>query len=161
MSTVIYPGSFNPITFGHVDIIERAANLFDDVIVAVAEAVHKKTLFELDERLELTRVCFEQLDNVRVISYQGLLVDLYTKYNAKAVVRGIRDHRDFDYEKQLADMNRLIANSHDFESIFLTPNSQYAAISSTMVREIAKLHGKLESIVPEHVKLALEHKFKL
>ena len=155
--TVIFPGSFNPITFGHIDLITRSAALFDDVIVAVAEAVHKTTLFTLDERLQLTQAALAHLPNVRIISFQGLLVDLCQQYQAQAVIRGIRDTRDFEYEHQLAQMNSLIS-SH-FETVFLTPTAQYAAISSTMVREIAALNGNLSRLVPDCIEQALRQKF--
>jgi pantetheine-phosphate adenylyltransferase len=141
----VFPGTFDPITLGHQDLIRRSARMFGTVIVAVAAAHHKKTMFTLDERLEAVREVFAPLENVRVESFTGLVRDFAVEHGARAMVRGVRSMTDFDYEAQLAGMNKSLAP--DVETIFLTPDSRYQFISSTLVREIATLQGDVKSFV--------------
>jgi pantetheine-phosphate adenylyltransferase len=141
----VYPGTFDPITLGHQDLIRRAAGLFDTVVVAVAVAHHKKTLFTLEERLALVQEVVQPLGNVRVQSFTGLLRDFVLHCGAHAMVRGVRSVTDFDYEAQLAGMNRVLAP--DVETVFLTPDARFQHISSTLVREIAMLHGDVAPFV--------------
>jgi pantetheine-phosphate adenylyltransferase len=141
----VFPGTFDPITLGHQDLIRRSARMFGTVIVAVAAAHHKKTMFTLDERLDAVREVFAPLENVRVESFTGLVRDFAVEHGARAMVRGVRSMTDFDYEAQLAGMNKSLAP--DVETIFLTPDSRYQFISSTLVREIATLKGDVKSFV--------------
>ena len=133
----VYPGTFDPITRGHEDIVRRAADLFDQVIVAVAVAHHKKTMFTLDERMDMVREAFADTPSIRVEPFSGLTRDFVRMHHAKAMVRGVRSMTDFDYELQLAGMNRHLMS--DVETVFLAPDSRFQAISSTLVREIAML----------------------
>jgi pantetheine-phosphate adenylyltransferase len=141
----VYPGTFDPVTLGHQDLIRRAARLFGTVIVAVAAAHHKKTLFSLEERLDAMREVMQPMDNVRVEPFTGLVRDFAVLHGARAMVRGVRSVTDFDYESQLAGMNRAL--SADVETIFLTPDARYQHISSTLVREIATLKGDVRQFV--------------
>ncbi len=141
----VFPGTFDPITLGHQDLIRRSARLFGTVIVAVAVAHHKKTMFTLDERLAMVRDVFAPLDNVQVESFTGLVRDFAVAHGAKAMVRGVRSVTDFDYEAQLAGMNKALAP--EVETVFLTPDSRYQFISSTLVREIATLKGDVAPFV--------------
>ena len=145
----VFPGTFDPITLGHQDLIRRSASLFSTVIVAVAAAHHKKTLFTLDERLETVRAVFAALDNVRVEQFTGLVRDFAVEQGASVMVRGVRSVTDFDYEAQLAGMNRALAP--DVDTLFLTPDSRYQFISSTLVREIATLQGDVRQFVAPQV----------
>lgn len=133
----IYPGTFDPITRGHEDIVRRAAQLFDQVVVAVAVAHHKKTLFSLDERMAMVREVTAEWPNVTAEPFEGLTRDFVRAHGAKAMVRGVRGTTDFDYEVQLAGMNRHLMP--DVDTVFLTPDARFAAISSTLVREISML----------------------
>lgn len=141
----VFPGTFDPITLGHQDLIRRSARLFGTVIVAVAVAHHKKTMFTLDERLAMVRDVFAPLDNVQVESFTGLVRDFAVSHGAKAMVRGVRSVTDFDYEAQLAGMNKALAP--EVETVILTPDSRYQFISSTLVREIAMLKGDVAPFV--------------
>lgn len=143
--TAVFPGTFDPITLGHQDLIRRSARLFGTVIVAVAAAHHKKTMFSLAERLAMVRDVFAPLDNVQVESFTGLVRDFAVAHGAQAMVRGVRSVTDFDYEAQLAGMNKALAP--DVETVFLTPDSRYQFISSTLVREIATLKGDVTPFV--------------
>ncbi len=145
----LYPGTFDPPTLGHLDMIARSTRLFSQVVVTVAQAHHKKTLFSLEERLELVREAVAPWPQVRVESFGGLLVDCAREHGAHAVVRGIRSVTDFDFEAQLAGMNRALTNQ--LETVFLTPDSRYQHISSTIVREIARLGGDVSQFVPPSV----------
>ena len=133
----VYPGTFDPITLGHEDIVRRAAQLFDRVIVAVAVAHHKKTMFSLDERMAMVREVFADAPNIEVQPFSGLTRDFVRAQHAQVMVRGVRSMTDFDYELQLAGMNRHLMA--DVETIFLAPQARFQAISSTLVREIAML----------------------
>ena len=142
----VYPGTFDPVTHGHEDVVRRATQLFDRVIVAVAAGHHKKNaLFTLAERLEMVREAAQAYPQVEVESYSGLLRDFVVAHGAKAVVRGLRAVTDFDYEFQLAGMNRSLMP--DVETVFLTPSDKYQFISSTFVREIALLGGEVDKFV--------------
>ena len=141
----VYPGTFDPITHGHSHLVERAARLFDTVIVAVAVAHHKKTLFSLTERLEMTAGVLAHVGEVKVVSFEGLLRDFCAANGVHAVVRGVRSATDFDYEANMAGMNRDLMP--DVETIFLTPAKQHQFISSTFVREISTLGGDVSGFV--------------
>ena len=141
----VFPGTFDPITLGHQDLIRRSARMFSTVIVAVAAAHHKKTLFTLQERLDTVQQVFSALGNVRVEPFTGLVRDFAVSHGATAMVRGVRSMTDFDYEAQLAGMNRSLAP--DVETVFLTPDSRFQFISSTLVREIATLKGDVRQFV--------------
>lgn len=141
----VYPGTFDPITLGHEDLVRRAAQLFDRVIVAVAIAHHKKTLFSLDERMDMAREALSDCPQVRVEPFEGLVTEFTAARGGTAMVRGLRSGTDFDYEFQLAGMNRALVPQ--IETVFLTPSSQYQFISSTLVREIATLGGDVAQFV--------------
>lgn len=141
----VYPGTFDPITLGHEDVVRRATQLFGRVIVAVAAGHHKKTLFSLEERMAMVREAVVAYPQVEVESFAGLLRDFVVERGAKAMVRGLRAVTDFDYEFQLAGMNRALMP--DVETVFLTPGDKYQFISSTFVREIAQLGGEVDKFV--------------
>ena len=145
----VYPGTFDPITLGHEDVVRRAAQLFDRVIVAVAAGHHKKALFSLDERMAMAREAAKPYANVTVDSFSGLMRDFVVSRGAKAMVRGLRAVTDFDYEFQLAGMNRSLMP--DVETVFLTPSDKYQFVSSTFVREIALLGGEINKFVSPYV----------
>jgi pantetheine-phosphate adenylyltransferase len=154
----VFPGTFDPITLGHQDLIRRSARLFFSVIVAVAAAHHKKTLFTLDERLASVSEVFAPLSNVRVAPFNGLVRDFAVAQGAGVMVRGVRSVTDFDYEAQLAGMNRALAP--DVDTLFLTPDARYQFISSTLVREIATLQGDVQQFVAPSVHARLLAKLK-
>lgn len=154
----VYPGTFDPITLGHEDMLQRAARLFDHVIVAVAAAHHKKTMFTLDERMAMVREAVQPYPQVSVESFSGLLRDFVVASGGRAVVRGLRGVTDFDYEVQLAGMNRSLMP--DVETVFLTPNAKYQSISSTLVREIATLGGEVDKFVSPSVHQGLMDKVR-
>jgi pantetheine-phosphate adenylyltransferase len=141
----VYPGTFDPITLGHEDVVRRAAQLFGRIIVAVAAGHHKKTLFSLNERMDMARAAVAPYPGVEVESFQGLLRDFVVAKGARAMVRGLRAVTDFDYEFQLAGMNRSLMP--EVETVFLTPGDKYQFISSTFVREIASLGGEVDKFV--------------
>jgi pantetheine-phosphate adenylyltransferase len=145
----LYPGTFDPITLGHEDLIRRAAGLFGTVVVAVAAAHHKKTLLTLEERLALVREVVQPYANVRVASFTGLVVDFAAAQGARAMLRGVRSTTDLDFEAQLAGMNRAMAPAID--TVFLTPDARFAHISSTLVRQIAALKGDIAQFVAPSV----------
>ncbi len=155
--SVIYPGTFDPITNGHVDLTERAARLFDRVVVAIAHSEKKTPLFNLQQRVELCQSSLAHLDNVEVMGFSNLLTDFAQSQGARCVLRGLRAVADFEYEFQLANMNR--AMYPEFESIFLTPAEHLSYISSSLVREIAALGGDISPFVPESVGAALRKRF--
>ena len=157
MVTAIYPGTFDPITNGHIDIAQRAAKLFDEVIIAVAERKAEKTLFTKDERLFFVNNLFSNIGNIKSISFDGLVTDLAREKSAKILVRGVRTILDFDYEFKMAGMNKKLYT--DIETVFLTPTENFNYISSSLVREIAVLGGDVSSFVPQSIQLALKEKF--
>ena len=152
----VYPGTFDPITLGHEDVVRRAAQLFDHLVVAVAEGHHKKPLFSLCERMLMAEQAVAKFGNVSVKSYGGLLRDFVVQCGAKAMVRGLRAVTDFDYEFQLAGMNRRLIP--DVETVFLTPGDQFQFISSSFVREVALLGGAVNEFVAPHVLQRLQQK---
>jgi pantetheine-phosphate adenylyltransferase len=156
-SIVIYPGTFDPITNGHVDLVERAARLFEHVVVAIAFSEKKTPLFSLEERVALCAASLTHVGNVEVTGFSNLLTDFARSRGARCVLRGLRAVADFEYEFQLANMNRAIYP--EFESVFLTPSEHLSYISSSLVREIAALHGDVSPFVPPVVATALESKF--
>jgi len=151
--TAIYPGTFDPITNGHTDLVHRACQLFDKLILAVAENADKPPFFTLDERLDLARESMQEHDNVEICGFNSLLVDFMREKDATVIVRGLRAVSDFEYEFQLASMNRHLRS--DIETVFLTPAEQYSYISSSLVREIAKLGGDISPFVPANVVAAI------
>ncbi|MBO1530323.1 pantetheine-phosphate adenylyltransferase [Psychrobacter sp. F1192] len=153
---ILYPGTFDPITNGHIDLVKRATKLFDEVVIAVASGHHKKPLFDFNERVALVESVFADLPQVSVIGFEGLLVDFMREKGATAVLRGLRAMSDFEYEFQLANMNREL--DENFEAVFLTPSQNYSFISSTMIREIAKLGGDVTKFVPPCVAQAFTEK---
>ncbi len=156
-NTVIYPGTFDPITNGHIDLVERAARLFDRVVVAPAYTEKKTPLFNLEEREQLCRESLKHLDNVEVKGFSGLTTEFAREQGSHCVLRGLRAVADFEYEFQMANMNR--AMWPEFESVFLTPAEHLSYISSSLVREIAYLKGDITEFVPEPVARALAEKF--
>jgi pantetheine-phosphate adenylyltransferase len=158
MRTAIYPGSFDPLTNGHLDVIERAAKLFDRVVVAVAKNDSKQPLFTLANRLAMVKAAIRHLPHVEADSFEGLLIEYVARRKAQAVVRGLRAVSDFEFEFQLALMNRKL--NDNFETIFMMPKDTYTFLSSRIVKEIARLGGDVSSFVPPHVKIALIKKRK-
>ncbi|MBD3653779.1 pantetheine-phosphate adenylyltransferase [Kangiella sp.] len=156
--TVLYPGTFDPITKGHMDLVDRACRLFDRVVIAIAHSPAKKPLFSLDERVDMVRMIFAENPQVEVLGFRGLLANFAKENDAIAVLRGIRAVSDFEFEFQLANMNRHL--DPDLESIFLTPSEKYSYISSSLVREVASLGGDISAFVDERVEQALFDKFK-
>lgn len=156
-SKAIYPGTFDPITNGHYDLIERAANLFQQVVVGIAESPSKKPLFSLQERVILAQQVTENLPNVAVVGFSGLLVNFAKEHDATVLVRGLRAVSDFEYEFQLANMNRRLFP--ELESVFLTPAEENSFISSTLVKEVALHGGDVTGFVDNRVADALQQKF--
>jgi pantetheine-phosphate adenylyltransferase len=157
MRTVVYPGSFDPLTNGHLDVVQRAAKLFDRVIVAIAESESKHPLFTLVERRDLVIQATRHLQNVEVDMFTGLLVEYVDRRGSDAVIRGLRAVSDFEFEFQLALMNRKL--NERIETIFMMPKDTYTFLSSRIVKEIARLGGDVGDFVPEQVKVALDAKF--
>ena len=154
----VYPGTFDPITLGHEDLLRRATGLFDRVIVAVAAGHHKKTRFTLDERMAMVGQAMQAYPQVQVASFSGLMRDFVLAHGARVMVRGLRSATDFDYEYQLAGMNRSLMA--DVETVFMTPSSQYQFLSSTYVREISTLGGDVAQFVSPEVGQRLADKLK-
>ncbi|QDP40073.1 pantetheine-phosphate adenylyltransferase [Radiobacillus deserti] len=153
----ICPGSFDPITYGHLDIIQRGAKIFDHVIVAVFNNQAKSPLFTVEERSDLLKQVTTDLDNVTVDTCDGLLMDYAKEKNAQAILRGLRAVSDFEYEMQITSMNRKL--NEDIETFFMMTNNQYSFLSSSVVKEVAKYHANVSDLVPEVVEQALIEKF--
>ncbi len=154
----VYAGTFDPITFGHIDLVERATTIFDRIIIGIAASPSKQPLFSLEERVNLCSEVLRAHQHVEVIGFDSLLLDFVKKHGANVILRGLRTVTDFDYEFQLASMNRHL--SPEIESIFLMPDENYMYISSNLVREIAKLDGDVSAFVPERVMQALKEKYQ-
>ena len=152
----IYPGTFDPVTNGHIDLVERASKLFDEVIVAIAESPAKEPFFSLAERLALSGCVLSHISNVEVRGFSGLLIDYMRKNSSRVVIRGLRAVTDFEYEFQLAAMNRQLDS--EIETVFLTPAENYTVVSATLVREIASLGGDVSRFVHPDVLKALQQK---
>jgi pantetheine-phosphate adenylyltransferase len=145
----VYPGSFDPITNGHVDLVKRASLLFDELVVAIADNPRKQALFSHAERLEMVQKSLQDMPNVRVIVFQGLLADLVEQENCSAIIRGLRAVSDFEYEFQMALMNRKL--SHSAETVFLMPSLRWVYLSSNLIKEIARHKGAIKDLVPDIV----------
>jgi len=156
--TAVYPGTFDPITNGHIDLVARAARVFSKVVVAIAESPHKKPLLSLDERILLSRNELSGVDNVEVLGFSNLLVEFAQQIGAGVLIRGLRAVSDFEYEFQLASMNRHLAPN--VETLFLTPDEEYSFISSSLVKEIARLDGDVSEFVSEEVRQAMRRRFE-
>jgi pantetheine-phosphate adenylyltransferase len=156
MTKAIYPGTFDPLTRGHEDLVRRAAALFDEVVLAVADSRAKRTFFTLEERVEMAREVLGDLKNVKVVGFSGLLIDFVRQHGGRVVLRGLRAVSDFEYEFQLAGMNRSLYP--EFETLFLTPSEQHMFISATLVREIALLGGDVSKFVDPRVRERLRRK---
>ncbi len=157
MRTAIYPGSFDPLTNGHLDIVHRAVKLFDRVVVAVADNGEKRPLFTLGERAELVKAGLQGIPKAEVGHFHGLLVDYVQEQGGVAIIRGLRAVSDFEFEFQMALMNRKL--NEKVETIFMMPREAYTFLSSRLVKEIARLGGEVQSFVPPHVEEALRNKF--
>lgn len=157
--TAIYPGTFDPITNGHLDIIKRAAKLFDLVIIAVSNNMQKKPLFSLEERTELVRIAVQEIDNVEIDSFDDLLVNYVSAKKADAVIRGLRVISDFEYEFQMALMNRKLLP--DIETVYLMPSEEHIYISSSIVKEVGRYGGKISCFLPPEIETALRNKLRI
>ena len=150
MHAAIYPGSFDPVTFGHLDIINRAAEMFDEVIVSVLDNCNKTPLFSVEERVNILKKATEDIPNIRVESFSGLLIDYAKSINVNIAIRGLRAITDFEYELQIAQLNHKLDSNID--TIFLTTSVQYSYLSSSIVKEIARFGGDISQFVPKEVK---------
>ena len=159
MSKVIYPGSFDPVTYGHLNIIERASKIFDEVIIAVFNNNSKDPLFSMDERVDLLKKATEEIGEFEIDSFSGLTMDYASKKGADAVVRGLRAVSDFEGEFQMAAMNKEL--NSEIETVFLMTDASYIFLSSSLVKEVASFSGEIDKFVPEVVKEALIEKFEL
>jgi pantetheine-phosphate adenylyltransferase len=155
----IYPGSFDPITYGHIDIVERGLDIFDKVIIAIAENEEKRSLFSVEERLQIVKSVFRDTPNAIVDSFKGLLVDYVAKTNATVILRGLRATSDFEYEFHMASMNRSL-NPH-LDTLFMMTSKDYFFVSSRTIKEVARLGGGVEGLVPDLVVRRLKEKFKI
>jgi pantetheine-phosphate adenylyltransferase len=158
MIRALYPGTFDPLTRGHEDLVRRASTLFDSVILGIADSRAKKPFFALEERLEIARAVLADLRNVEIVGFTGLLIDFARQQNARVVVRGLRAVSDFEYEFQLAGMNRNL--NPDMETVFLTPSAEHMFISATLVREIAMFGGDVSKFVHPIVRAKLAARAK-
>lgn len=156
MTKAVYPGTFDPLTRGHEDLVRRASSLFSTLIIGVADSRAKRTFFSLEERVAMAREVLSGIDNVQVVGFTGLLIDFVRQHSARVVLRGLRAVSDFEYEFQLAGMNRSLYP--DFETMFLTPSEQHMFISATLVREIALLGGDVSKFVDPRVQARLARK---
>ncbi len=157
MSTALYPGTFDPITFGHIDIAVRASQIFSRVIAVVAQNPGKNPLFSVEERLSMVREALKDVPRIEVISFGGLVVNCVKEHNATVIIRGLRALTDFEYEFQMAYTNRKLFEKA--ETVFLMPSARYTYLNSTMVKQIARFGGEIGNFVPEHVKERLFEKF--
>jgi len=155
----IYPGTFDPITNGHLDLVERALRIFDEVIIAVAQSQKKQPLFTIKERMNLIKLAIKGFERVRVETFNGLLVDYVKKKKGAAILRGLRAVSDFEYELQMAHMNRRLDTN--IETVFMMPSEDYSFLTSSIVKEIASLCGSVKGLVPLEVERALTEKFKI
>jgi len=153
----VYPGTFDPITNGHLDLVERAARFYDRLVIAVANNQNKQSLFKLEERVALVEQVTQHLNNVEVMAFEGLLMRFVRQIQGHVLLRGLRAVSDFEYEFQLASMNRKLAP--EIETMFMTPAEQYAFISSSLVKEVARLQGSVSEFVPPEVEVALKQAF--
>ncbi|NLD98822.1 MAG: pantetheine-phosphate adenylyltransferase [Fibrobacter sp.] len=158
MRTALYPGTFDPVTYGHIDIAVRAAQIFPKVIAVIAENPSKNPLFTVEERLELAKEVFKDVPQIEVIRYSGLIVNCLREYNASVLIRGLRALSDFESEFQMAFTNRNLHSSS--ETVFLMPSAEFTYLSSTMVKQIARLGGDIGAFVPECVQRRLQQKYK-
>ncbi|TYB93222.1 MAG: pantetheine-phosphate adenylyltransferase [Kosmotoga sp.] len=154
----IYPGTFDPITKGHINIVKRSLKFFDRLIIAVAQNEDKNPLFDVNERVTMIREIFKNNDDIEVLAFDGLLVNLARKLDVKVIIRGLRAVSDFEYELQIALTNRQLCT--DFESLFLMPSIEYVYLSSSVVKEIASKNGELSKFVTDNVKNKLKQKFE-
>ncbi|MCY7619608.1 MULTISPECIES: pantetheine-phosphate adenylyltransferase [Bacillus] len=154
----VCPGSFDPVTLGHLDIIKRGAKIFDEVYVCVLNNSSKQPLFTVEERCELIRQATKDLPNIKVESFHGLLIDYAKQKEAKVILRGLRAVTDFEYEMQGTSMNKVL--NDEIETFFMMTNNQYSFLSSSIVKEVAKYHGSVKDLVPKEVEAALKEKFK-
>ncbi|HJV30966.1 MAG TPA: pantetheine-phosphate adenylyltransferase [Bacillales bacterium] len=157
-SIAVCPGSFDPITYGHLDIIKRGAKVFDEVYVVVLNNSSKQPLFSVEERIHLIKEVTKDIPNVKVDEYHGLLVEYAKSVNANAIIRGLRAVSDFEYEMQITSMNRVL--NEDIETFFIMTNNQYSFLSSSIVKEVAHYDGKISELVPSIVERALHEKFE-
>jgi pantetheine-phosphate adenylyltransferase len=158
MPTALYPGTFDPITYGHIDIAVRAANIFSKVIAVIADNTTKNPLFSVPQRLEMLKQALAHVSNIQVITYSGLIANCLVEQKATAIIRGLRALSDFEYEFQMAFTNRNI--NEDAETVFLMPSAKYTYLNSTMVKQIAKFGGDVSGFVPENVAKRLVEKFR-
>lgn len=159
MAKAVYPGSFDPITNGHLDIIKRASEIFDEVIVAVATNSSKEPLFSIEVRIEIIKRVIDQFPNVRVSTFNGLLVEYCTEQKANVIIKGLRAVSDFEYEFQMASINKKLGDH--IETLFMMTNTKYSYLSSSLVKEIANLKGNIDDLVPPEVLPLLAEKFNL
>ncbi|MFC1562477.1 pantetheine-phosphate adenylyltransferase [candidate division KSB1 bacterium] len=159
MKTAVYPGTFDPITNGHIDIIKRALTIFDKVIVAVSIDSIKKSLFTVEERINMIKEAIKDIGDIEVDSFHGLLVNYAIKINATAIIRGLRAVSDFEYEFQLALMNRRL--NENIETVFLMPNEKFTYLDSSIIREVASMEGNINDFVPKNVKEKLINKLNI
>jgi pantetheine-phosphate adenylyltransferase len=157
-SIAVCPGSFDPITYGHLDIITRGAKVFDEVYISVLNNSSKRPLFTVEERMELIRQVTKDLPNVKVDTFHGLLIEYAESVKADAIIRGLRAVSDFEYEMQITSMNRLLNDK--IETFFIMTNNQYSFLSSSIVKEVAQYHGEISELVPPEVERALRERFK-
>jgi pantetheine-phosphate adenylyltransferase len=157
MKRILYPGTFDPITRGHIDLVERASKLFDTVVLAVANSEKKQPMFELKERMDLAAESLQHLPNIEVCSFTGLTVEVAQEQRCGIILRGVRTVADYEYELQLANMNRALAPN--VETVFLTPGESLSYVSSSLLREIAGMGGDVSRFVPDNVMQALQKRF--
>ena len=160
MKSAIYPGSFDPVTYGHIDVIKRAAKMFDVLTVSVLDNKNKQPLFSVDERVKMLKEALKDIDNVKIESFSGLLVDYCKSKDVRVVIRGLRAITDFEYELQNAQTNKLISNG-DVDTVFLTTSLEYAYLSSSAVKEIAYFGGDVTPCVPDFVGKAVYEKYNI